>query len=136
MSLKDRLRQKSDALVRREDVTLPRTGERITVRGLMAGEQLRCAELTGAKQTATMIALCVEDPDTKRPLWNAHAAEDHENIGALHSDDLTAILNAITGLSGMGKEGQEAAKNSEATESSSSSSRSGTGSSPTSLDAA
>jgi hypothetical protein len=100
MSLKDRIRKRSAEFVRREPVLLPVTGETVTVRGMMFGEKERIAELTGFKQSATMLALCVEDPESGKPVWNASSLEDHEEIAGLPIPDTEAIVGAINRLSG------------------------------------
>jgi hypothetical protein len=103
MGLKERIKEKSAGLVRRETITLPETGEEVQVRGLMFGEKERAAELKGAKQSFTLIALVVEDPATGAPIWNANSQEDHDEIAGLHIADTDAIVEAMNRLSS-GKE--------------------------------
>jgi hypothetical protein len=97
--LKGRIKAKAAGLVRRETITLPETGEDVQVRGLMFGEKERAAELSGAKQSFTLIALVVEDPATGKPIWNANAQEDHDEIAALPIADTDAIVEAMNRLS-------------------------------------
>lgn len=99
MSLKDRLDSKSAGLVRRETITLPATGEEVRIRGMMFGEKERVAELSGFKQSATMIALCVEDPTSGDAVWNANDLKDHQRIAKLPIADTNAMAEAIQRLS-------------------------------------
>lgn len=119
MSLRDRINQKSTSLVRRETITLPATGEVVQVRGMMFGEKERVAELSGFKQSATMLALTVEDPETGKGFWNPNDQKSLDEIAALPIPDTQAIVEVINRLSGFSKEGND---NSPATESSPSSS--------------
>lgn len=105
MSLKEQLHSKAASLLRRETITLPVTGLDVQVRGMMFGEKERIAELTGFKQSATMLALCVEDPATGKPLWNPAAREDHDQIAALPIEDSEEIVQAIGRLSTYRAEG-------------------------------
>lgn len=100
MGLKDTIREKSKALVLREPLKLPRCGETVTIRGLMAGEQLRIGAAAAEKQPGMFAALGVED-GSGNPLWLAHSLDDMNDIAALHGDDLKAILDGVRKLSGM-----------------------------------
>jgi hypothetical protein len=122
MSLKDRLKQKSDALVKREKITLPRTGEVIGVKGLMSGDLLRCSEHKGDRQSRLFVALGTEDPETGSMLWNPNDMNDLDAIGALHNDDMAAILNAVRRISGLEEEKEEGKAEDSPTSSSSSAS--------------
>lgn len=93
-------------LVRRETITLPDLGIEIVVRGMMFGEKERVADLTGFKQSATMIALTVEDASGK-PMWNPNSLDDQSEIAALSLADSNAIAEAISRLSGQSKEGKD-----------------------------
>lgn len=106
MSLKEQLKTKSASLVRRETLTLPETGLEVQVRGMMFGEKERVAEHAGFKQSAMMIALTVEDPSTGKPIWNANAAEDQQEIAGLPIADTVAIVEAIGRLSGFSGQGK------------------------------
>lgn len=129
MGLKETIREKSKAQVRRETITLPRCGEKVTIRGLMAGEQLRIAAAPEEKQGLLFAAMGVEEEEGKN-LWNANDLNDMNDIASLHGDDLTAILKAVERISGVA-EGKEGGKGSAETKSSGSSSASDTESPPT-----
>lgn len=103
MSLRERIRSKSAGLVKRETVSLPESGETVCVRGMMAGEAHRVGETKGFKQTALVMALCVEDPETGKPLWNGNVLEDVQEIEAMHPLDVAFLVNKATELSGGGK---------------------------------
>lgn len=131
MGLKDRINDKSKALVQRKTVTLPMCGETVTVRGLMTGEGLRVNAAGAEIQGIAIICLCVEDPERQGvPLWNYNDLNDREFVGALHPNDSSAIVDGYNEISGIGKTDAEVLGNSQRTENSSSSSPSATESSP------
>lgn len=99
--LKRRLQERSAGLVRREPVPLPETGETVQVRGMMFGEKERVAGAPSEKQGYLMIALCTEDPETSKLIYNANAQEDHDLIAALPVADTEAIVDAVRRLSGL-----------------------------------
>lgn len=135
MSLKDRIGQKSAALVRREPLTLPQIGEKVMVRGMMSGDLLRVnAQKDEQKRALLTAALCVEDPDTGQLLWMPHSQEDLDHIGGLHQDDLIAIAELAARLSGLADKPEQLLGNSPATQSSSTSSASASAASPESSD--
>lgn len=98
-TLKDRLKSKSRALVRRETVTLPDTGEAVVVRGLTFGENERIAAAKEEKRALMMVALCTEDPTDGQPVWNPNSLEDMEALAALSIPDTQAIIQAADRLS-------------------------------------
>lgn len=80
---------------------LPETGETVQVRGMMFGEKERVAGAPSEKQGYLMIALCTEDPETSKLIYNANAQEDHDLIAALPVADTEAIVDAVRRLSGL-----------------------------------
>lgn len=102
MGFKDRIKAKNDTLVERETITLPRSGEKATVRGLMSGALLRINAATEAQRNLITVALCLEDPEVPGALvFLPHSQEDLDAIGAFHQDDLIAIVKKTTQLSGV-----------------------------------
>jgi hypothetical protein len=103
MSLRERVRAASAAAVKTEIVET--LGERFEVRGMMQGERLRVAgaEQRGGveKSVPMMLALCVYDPETGKPLWNANSFEDVQEINALPPDAADALQAAAQRLSGL-----------------------------------
>lgn len=101
MSLRDRIRDKSAGLVQREVITLPECGEKVQVRGLMAGEVQRAGE--HKRSTHVQIALSTEDPETGKPIWNPNSLEDLDEIAGMHSVDVAFLADASNRLSGLDK---------------------------------
>lgn len=133
MSLKDRIAEKSAALVERRPVTLPKCGEAVVVRGLMNAEMSRVNAAGEELRGLAVICLATEDPETPgRPLWNWALQKDRDAAGALHTDDAVAIITAHNELAGLSESPEELLKNSDRTESSLTSSPSDTESSPAS----
>jgi len=133
MGLKDRIKAKNASLVERETITLPKSGETVTVRGLMSGALLRINAATEAQRQLITVALCLEDPETPGALvYTPHSQEDLDAIGAFHQDDLVSIVQKTTKLSGVDETPAETLGKLARTENSSSSSPSVSVSSPTS----
>lgn len=111
MSLRETIRKKSASLVKRETVHLPDLDVDVQVRGLMLGEVNRITDQEGTgKQSATQIALSVEDPETSKPIWNANLHEDMEEIAGLTMNDAQLIITKGSNLSGIGKKAEEMGK--------------------------
>lgn len=98
-SLKERLREKSRELIKRETVTLPETGETVVVRGLTFGENERVGTAREEKRGLMMVAVAVEDPETGKPIWNPNDVGDMQALGELPLADMQAVVKAIDRLS-------------------------------------
>jgi hypothetical protein len=106
MSIKDKLAQSSSNL-RREKVTLPRSGVEVQIRELVFGDLDRASYAKPELKNRGLIAAAVEDPETGKPVWDAKDYNDMEAIAALAKEDAEAILEAINRVSGIGEEGKE-----------------------------
>jgi len=132
MSLKQRIADKSKALVKREPGTLPQCGESVVIRSLMTGELQRANTAPEVDRGVVMICLCLEDPtEAGKPLLNVNDLNDRAIAAGLHIDDSTFIIDRLNELIGVTKSDAEILGNLARTESSSSSSPSATESSPT-----
>jgi hypothetical protein len=117
MSLKERIAEKSAALVQRETITLPKCGEVVVVRGLMQGELSRVNAAPEAQRGTVVICLATEDPaNPGKPLWNVNDLHDQEAVGGLHVDDAALIINTHNRLSGLDASEAALLKNSVRTE--------------------
>lgn len=111
MSLREQLKAKNATLIKRRIITLPDSGIEVQVRGLMLGELHRITDAKGtAKQTATQIGLCLEDPVTGVPVYNVGSQEDINEIHGYSINDGTAVVNTSNELSGIGKAAIEEGK--------------------------
>lgn len=127
MSLKSRIAEKSKALVQRKTVTLPRSGEEVTVKGLMSGEYQRVNAAPEVVRGEVLACLCLEDPATPGVLLlNVNDQADRAIAAGLHIDDMTAIVEEHNRLAGIGASDATLLGNLERTESSDTSSPSAT----------
>jgi hypothetical protein len=106
-TLKERVKSKAHAWVRRELVELPDTGETVQVCGLVTGEISRITEAKGTDQSVIQVALGTEDPASGEKLWNANSLPDRKEIEALPPRDTLMIVEAINRLSGVGEKARE-----------------------------
>lgn len=98
-NLRDRLVSKSEGLIQRETITLPKSGEVIVVRSLMSGEMFNINASKEQYRQAITIALGTEDPETGQPIFRSNDVHDLEAVGKLHWRDIKAISDAINRLS-------------------------------------
>jgi hypothetical protein len=130
LGTRQELNERSKALVKREPLTLPKSGVRVVVRRpLMSGDTLKVNALGDDLRGLSIAAFSLEDPQTPGALmFNWNTQEDRDEIAALHPEDLLEIVKIFNADQEMADE--EAAKNSEGTGSSSTSSPSVTVSPP------
>lgn len=132
MSLKERITEKSKALVKRREIALPACGERVVICGLMTGALSEVNALGPELQGLAVICMATEDPETPGlKVWNWRDQNDRDAAAGLHVDDSALIINTHNELSGLDQSEADLLKNSARTESSSVSSPSATASSPT-----
>lgn len=103
-SLRDQIRARSAELVKREKVTMPKSGVEVQVRGLMVGEVRRAGD--HKRPADVQIALSVEDPETGKQVWNPNDLNDLDEIAALHAVDAATLLRMSDRLSGMAELGK------------------------------
>lgn len=104
MGIRDEIRSKSAALVKRERITLPECGVEVQVRSLMSGEAQRAGE--SKRSGDVQVAIGTEDPETGQPIWNPNSREDLDEIAGLHAVDKAVLMKAINDLSGMERLGK------------------------------
>jgi len=128
MGLRDRLKEKSAALVQRSTITLPKTGEKVVVRGITTGAAERANAAPKDQVAIAIIAFCTEDPEKPgAPLFNYNDLNDRAEIANLDQNDAAAILKEYTKLSGTEESDAELLGNSDGAENSSISSPPATG---------
>jgi hypothetical protein len=114
---RERMKERASTMHRREVFEID--GEKFLAIGLMSGLKNRLGSETGnaktgdvnlAKFNPRLIAHCIHDPDTERPIWNANDLNDLNEIDALPSEMTDPMLAAAARVCGWGKDAVNAGK--------------------------
>jgi hypothetical protein len=110
--LRNKLNSRAASMVREEEFEID--GDKFLAIGLMSGGKNRvmneCFDLQSgairdyARFVNLVIALCIYDPSTRKPLFNASSQEDRDAIDALPSEITEAMVSPASRVCGWGKE--------------------------------
>jgi len=114
--IRAKLKARTDGLVREEEFEAG--GEKMLAIGLMTGGKNRLMAETAnsegvvnvAKFTPRVIALCIHDAGTRKPLWNVNDLNDLNEIDELDSEITDAMVAAASRVCGWGKDAVRAGK--------------------------
>jgi hypothetical protein len=117
-NLRNKLKARSESMIQREEFDLH--GDTYLAVGLMTGGKNRvqneCFDLTTgqvrdlAKFTQLVIAMCIHDPASGKPVYNVNDQLDRQEIDALAPEDSEALLTPALRVCGWGKEAVKVGK--------------------------
>lgn len=118
-SIREKTKAASAKYVREEAVTVD--GIEYLAIGLVSGEKNRLRQETRvgedinvAKFSPRLIAMCICDPETRKPIWNVNDLNDLQEIDGLDENITRPLGEAATKVCGWGadavKEGKDASK--------------------------
>lgn len=102
MGFRERQAEKSKALVKRKTITLPATGESVTVRTLMSGDMLLVNAQNEAERGTALVAFAVEDPETPGVrAYNWNDLYHRQEISGWDFKDVQAVAEAHNEMMGL-----------------------------------
>jgi hypothetical protein len=116
-NIRERLKAKAEKYVREEKFEVE--GEKFLAIALMSGEKNRLRQearqgdsnaLNPMKFNPRLIARCIHDPATRKPIWNGNDLTDLQEIDALPEEVLEPMAAAASRVNGWSKEGVEEGK--------------------------